>query len=186
MAPVQSVTAPAPAPAYLPMSAHERWHGFLHENLLGSQFVIGVFASALVSHISRDPVEWGLGAHGYFHRVENRFYTAEIDGVVHSSLAAFLRQDTRYHRSGSSNPFRRVGHAVQRTFLTYNDSGRRAFDFSGMAGIYGSNMLATYWHPRPSPLGVGVRAGNFGLIVQTGTNLFKEFSPDVKRIFSRK
>ncbi len=35
-------------------------------------------------------------------------------------------------------------------------------------------------------MGAGVRAGNFGVIVQTGTNLFKEFEPDLKRLLSRK
>ena len=173
------------APAYIPMSLHERWHGYLHENLLGSKFVIGVFASAFISHISRDPVEWGVGANGYVHRVENRFFTAGIDGVVHSSLAAALHQDTRYHR-GDGTALQRAGHAMGRTFFTYNEAGHRVFDFSGMAGIYGSSMLSTYWHPRPSPMGAGVRAGNFGVIVQAGTNLFKEFEPDVKRLLSRK
>jgi hypothetical protein len=168
------------------MSPHARWHGYLHENLLGSKFVIGVLGSAFISHISREPVEWGSGTHGYMHRVENRFFTAGIDGVVHSSLAAGLHLDTRYRNSGSRNGFRRAAHAVGRTFLTYNDSGKRVFDFSSMAGIYGSSMLSTYWRPHPSPTGAGVRAGNFGVVVETGTNLFKEFAPDLKRVFTRK
>ena len=186
-APAPAAIVSTPAPAYLPMSHRERWHRYLHENLLSSQFVLGVFGSALISHISRDPVEWGLGAHGYFHRVQNRFYTAGIDGVVHDSLAAALHEDTRYQPyRGDGKGLSRAAHAVKRTFLTYNDSGQRVFDFSGLAGIYSSSMLSTYWHPHPSPLGAGVRAGNFGVILQTGMNVFKEFSPDLKHAILRK
>ncbi len=96
-----SAEAPAVDPsgfAYVPMSAHERWHGYLHENLLGSKFALEVFGSALISHISRDPVQCGVGSHGYIHRVEDRLETFGIDGAVHSSLAAALHHDTRYWR----------------------------------------------------------------------------------------
>jgi hypothetical protein len=190
-----SPAAPAEAPAvdpsgfaYVPMSAHERWHGYLHENMLGSKFVLQVFGSALISHISRDPVQWGVGSHGYIHRVEDRLETFGIDGAVHSSLAAALHHDTRYWRyHGNGRGIRRAGHALERTILTYNESGDRVVDVSALAGIYGSSMTATLWHPRVHDRMLrGVEAGNFGMIGQAAGNLIKEFGPDLKHIILRK
>jgi len=193
-APVAPASAPALAtessslPAYAPMSAHERWHGYLHENLLSSKFGLQLFGSAFISHLTRDPVEWGLRSHGYFHRVEDRFLTTSVDGAVHSSLAAALHHDTRYWRyRGNGHGLQRAAHAIERTFLTYNESGNRVFDISGLAGIYGSSMLSTYWNAHyTDPLGQGVRFGNAGVIAQAGANLVQEFGPDLKHIFLRK
>jgi hypothetical protein len=174
--------------AYVPMSAHERWHGYLHENLLSTRFAVEIFGSALVSHISRDPQEWGMNARGYFHRVENRFLDAGVDGAVHSSLAAALHEDTRYWRyAGDGRGLHRVGRAIARTFVTDNDAGLKVADVSGLAGIYSGSMAATYWAPHHGDVwGRGFRAGNAGLIGQIGANLFKEFGPDLKRLVIHK
>jgi hypothetical protein len=181
------VVAPSSGAVYTPMSAHERWHGYLHENLLSSKFGFQLFGSAFISHLDRDPVEWGLRSHGYFRRVENRFLTTSIDGAIHSSLAAAFHHDTRYWRyRGNGHGLQRAGHALVRTLLTYDESGHRPFDMSAMLGIYGSSMLSTYWHARADALGQGVRAGNAGVIAQAGANLVKEFGPDLKHLFAKK
>jgi hypothetical protein len=186
-APAMVVDPPA-AGGYAAMSAHERWHGYLHENLLSTKFGVQLFGAAFISHLSRDPVEWGLRSHGYLHRVQNRFLTSSIDGAVHSSLAAVLHHDTRYWRyGGKGRGVQRAGHALERTFLTYDESGRRVFDISSLAGIYGSSMLSTYWHSRGNDsLSRGVRFGNAGVIAEAGANLFREFGPDLKHLFARK
>jgi hypothetical protein len=185
-----TTTAPAAATdnGYAAMSDHERWHLYLHENLLSTHFGVEVLGSALISHITRDPKEWGLGFRGYFRRVQNRFVTASVDGAVHSSLAAVLHEDTRYWRyRGTGHGFERAGHALKRTFLTYNDAGQRVPDIAGLAGIYTGSVVSTYWHPRSTvPLVRGIQAGNAALIGQAGANLFKEFGPDLKHLFARK
>src|ERR1017187_10217906 len=53
-----ALVLPSSGAAYTPMSAHERWHGYLHENLLSSKFGFQLFGSAFISHLDRDPVEW--------------------------------------------------------------------------------------------------------------------------------
>ena len=48
-------------------------------------------------------------------------------------------------------------------------------------------MLPMYWHPRRySPLAQGVRAGNLAVVFQAGSNLFKEFQPDLKRLIAKR
>jgi hypothetical protein len=166
-----------------PLTPHERWHGYWHENLLGSVPALRIFGSAFLEHIGREPREWGLGAHGYTHRVENRLYRAMVEGTVHSAL----HHETRYLPLRQGSGANRVRHAIERTFVTTNDSGGRVFDISGLGGIYAGTMLPMYWHPRRySPLAHGVRAGNMGVTFQAGSNLFKEFQPDLKRLIAKR
>jgi hypothetical protein len=186
--PVLAPIAPASgSPAYIPLTPHERWHGFLHETLLGTRPAVQIFGTAFFEHLSREPVQWGLGVHGYAHRVENRIYSTAIDGSVHASLAAALHHDTRYLSTHDGSAIERVRRALMRTFVTSNQSGGRAFDIAGLGGIYAGAMLPMYWHPRRySPTAQGVRAGNFGVMFQAGSNLFKEFQPDIKKLLARK
>ena len=103
---------------YTPLTRHERWHGYLHETFLGTQPALQIFGTALLDHLGHAPTQWGVGFHGYTHRLENRFYSIMIDGSVHASMAALLRQDTRYLPAHDGRAVRRVGHAVWRTFFT--------------------------------------------------------------------
>ena len=172
---------------YTPLNRHERWHGYLHDTFLGTQPAVRVFGTALLDHVGHAPTQWGVGFHGYAHRLENRLYSTAIDGTVHASLAAALHLETRYLRSHDRQVGKRIGNAFERTLFTYNDAGGRVFDVAGLGGIYAGTMLPMFWHPRGySPLGQGVRAGNFGVMFQAGNNLIKEFRPDVQRLFAKK
>ncbi len=80
--------------------------------------------------------------------------------------------------------YRRTGHAILRTFLTYDRTGHRVFDLPGLAGMYCGSMLMMYWYPRGyGPLTTGVQVGNFTVAVQSVVIIVKEFSPDIKRVF---
>ena len=177
----------SPIDTYTPLTRHERWHGYLHETFLGTQPALQIFGTALLDHIGHAPTQWGVGFHGYAHRLENRFFSAMIEGSVHSTIAALLHQDTRYLSAHDGRVARRVGHALERTLLTYNQSGESVIDVSGLAGIYAGTMIPMFWHPRGySPLAQGVREGNFGVMFQAGNNLIKEFRPDLQRLFTKK
>ena len=181
--------APTPMASteYKPLNRHERWHGYLHETFLGTEPALHIFGTALLDHIGHAPTQWGVGLHGYTHRLENRFYSAMIDGSVHFGMAALLHQDTRYLPSHDRRVAHRMGHALQRTLFTYNQAGERVVDVSGISGIYAGTMLPMFWHPRGySPMAQGVRAGDFGVMFQAGSNLMREFRPDIERLFAKK
>ena len=185
--PTASTEPATGASGYLALTPHERWHGFWHETLLGTRPAVFIFGTAFLDHLGRQPVEWGFNAKGYAHRVENRIFSTLIDGSVHASMAAALHHDTRYLPAQGGGAMHRAGHALRRTLFTYNDRGGRVFDISGLGGIYAGAMIPMYWHPhRFSPTAQGVRAANFGVMFQAGSNLLKEFEPDVKRLFTKK
>lgn len=119
-APVAAVTT---GDIYRPLTCHERWHGYLHETFLGTQPALHIFGTALLDHIGHAPTRWGVGFHGYTHRLETRFYSAMIDGSIHYSVAAMLHHDTRYLASHDRPAVGRLGHAIERTIFTYDESG---------------------------------------------------------------
>jgi hypothetical protein len=168
------------------MTARERWQAYLREDLTSPEAILGVFGAALGSHLSRDPREWGGGARGYFHRLEYHMERSAMEASIHGGMAAVMGYDTRYHRYPGRPVWLRASQAVKRVFLTYDHSGHLAFDLPGLAGIYGNNMLSTYWVPHRRPLGQGVRSADVELAVQGGLNLGKEFGPDLKRMLRRK
>jgi hypothetical protein len=180
-------TPAASTVVYTPLSRHERWHGFLHETFLGTQPALQIFGTALLDHIGHAPTQWGVGFHGYSKRLENRLFSTLIDGGVHSTMAAILRQDTRYIPAHDGRFGRRAAHALKRTLFTYSASGERVFDISGLSGIYAGTMIPELWHPSGySPLHQGVQAGNFGVMFQAANNLIREFRPDIMHVFAKK
>jgi hypothetical protein len=188
--PTVMLVAPAPTsgtPVYTPLSRHERWHGYLHETFLGTKPAAQIFGTALLDHIGHAPTQWGVGLHGYTHRLENRFFATMIDGSVHSSLAAILHQDTRYLRAHDGRFTHRAAHALKRTLFTYDSAGGRVLDISGLGGIYAGTMIPELWHPNGySPFHQGVQAGNFGVMFQAANNLIQEFRPDLEHLFVKK
>jgi len=178
---------PAPAAAYVPMTDQERWHAYVHDNFTSPGSLFGFFGSAALGQLGREPREWGLGARGYWHRVGNHMGRAAIRGSIQAGLAAALGYDTRYRRLPGQSGLARARHALRRTFLTQNEAGRTVVDVPTLAGVYGGDILATYWHPRRyTPLGRGFQAANFGMAFQAAGNLGKEFGPDLKRLVLHK
>jgi hypothetical protein len=73
------------------------------------------------------------------------------------------------------------------TLLTRDNRGRLTIDAAQIAGAYGSGMVSTFWYPsRYSPTAQGLRMGNLNLAVVAGVNILREFSPELKRLFSIK
>ncbi len=177
----------APVPQYVPMTSQERWHAYLHDNFTGVGAVAGFFGSAAIGQLGREPREWGSGAQGYWHRVGNHMGRAAIRGSIEAGLAAGLHYDTRYHRQPGRSGLARARHALRRTLFTQNEAGKTVVDLPGLAGVYGGDILATYWNPRRyTPLGRGLQGGNFGVGFQAAGNLAKEFGPDLKHLILRK
>lgn len=166
------------------MTADQRWNDYITTSIASPSVAFRSLASAAISHYSRDPVQWGQGPRGFFERAGSHWARAAVEGTVHSGLAAALGHDTRYFREPGKSGWQRTRHALRRTLLTQNREGHTVFDVSQIAGLYGAPMAASLWTPRDhrrSVLSQGVRDGTFGVGMQAGSNMFKEFGPDLKR-----
>jgi hypothetical protein len=167
---------------YTPMTSSQRWNDYISGSLLSPSVAFRSLASAAISHVSKDPVQWDQSPRSYFQRVGSHWARFAVQGTVHSSLAAALGHDTRYFRQPEKSGWQRTRHALRRTFVTQNREGHTVFDVSEIAGLYGAPMVSSLWNPnRHGAFRLGVRAGTFGIGMQAGSNLFKEFGPDLKR-----
>ncbi|HST50946.1 MAG TPA: hypothetical protein VLJ61_02965 [Pyrinomonadaceae bacterium] len=102
---------------------------------------------------------------------------------------AMLRQDPRYEPSQSRKRTHRAAHALSRVFVTRGDGGRLEANYSLLAGDMTASALANLWEhgtPDHDRIGTGPTFTRFAwMLAGDAINnlVFKEFGPDIKKIF---
>ena len=164
-----------------PLTGKERWHLYENDNFLSSGIYFASFGSALGAQSSNEPREWGGGFAGYGRRAASQYGLFAIQNTLHDGGAAALGYEPRYFRCQCTGLWRRSGHALEMSFLTYNEHGHKSLDLPQLVGAYGSGMISALWYPkRYSPLVQGVQAGHMQMGFVVGTHLIQEFSPELK------
>jgi hypothetical protein len=127
--------------------------------------------------------DWGSrAARNFATRSTSTFFSSGV-------YAALFRQDPRYERSQSKGVGRRALHAASRVFVTRGDDRSLQPNYSRFAGEMTSSALSNLWeHSTPGHDRVGADATlrRFSSSFVTGALsniLFREFGPDIKRIF---
>jgi hypothetical protein len=148
--------------------------------------VMNAALTAGFSQVGNQTPKYGEGASAYGRRFgaaladfgTQNFFSA---GVV----ASLLHQDPRYFRKGEGHKIPgRVLYSVSRIAVTRQDSGRAAFNASGLVGMSMGIAASNLYYPSASIRGsvmLGrVQTSLFGSL--TG-NLVSEFWPDVQKKF---
>jgi hypothetical protein len=97
-------------------------------------------------------------------------------------LASWFHEDPRYFRKGPASPvIHRIAYAMSRVAITRRDSGKDAFNFSGIVGMGLGIELSNAYYPPKSVNGeeMGERVAT-SLIASALGNLLPEFWPDFK------
>jgi len=174
-------------PAYQPLSGKERWQLYSRSVFWSPGAIFGSAGPALGSHLNNEPPEWGQGAEGYGKRFANRYARFAIQRSYEAAGAAALGHEVRYIRSKRTGFGPRAIYALSATFVTYDRNGRRAPNVSKVGAAFAAEFTGNLWMPKgyrdtPTAIrGVGVQLG-----VGSAFNLIREFSPELKRIFTRK
>jgi hypothetical protein len=166
-----------------PLTGRERWDRYLDETYLSPGPYIVSLGTGLALQAFDYPSEWGGGFAGFGRRAGNQFGIIVLQDSIHDGGEAVFHYDPRYFPCHCSGFWRRAGHAVEMSFLTYDQNGHKQLDVTQIAGAYGSGMISALWGPRRfSPWVQGVQTGHmqFGFVM--GTNLFDEFKPEVRRV----
>jgi hypothetical protein len=131
---------------------------------------------------------FGDGFSGFMHRygvsladgTSSRFFRQFV-------FPAVLKEDPRYFRMGDGTIGARTKYGLSRLFVTKTDSGNHRFNFSRLLGSGASAGLSIAYYPASQRTG-GTTVLNFGLSYasEAGSNLLKEFAPDIARKLSRK
>jgi hypothetical protein len=162
---------------------------FLDDTILSPTLTPRLAFSAALDHRDAAPGAWGTGASGYGKRMAARAGLVLSQAGVHHATAAALDLDPRGDRSpcGCTHPLRRAGHALARTFVTRDRRGRAVPNVPLVAGATGGAVIARAWYPRKEGPGRdAARLAAMTIVGQAGANLFREFTPDLKRLVLRK
>jgi hypothetical protein len=162
---------------------------FLDDTVLSPTLAPRLAFSAALEHRDGAQRPWGTGADAYGKRMAARAGLVLSQAAVQHGTAAVLGLDPRgdQSRCGCTNPLRRAGHAVTRTFYTRDRRGRAVPNVPLVAGAAGGAMIARAWYPRDE--GPGPDAARFAamaVVGQAGANVFKEFAPELKRLIPRR
>jgi hypothetical protein len=144
-----------------------------------------VFSAAFKSGIYQ-AADWapafGQGAAGF----GKRFGASLADGATGKMLCTFalpslLHQDPRYFPKGSGSFKSRAGYSMTRVFVTRTDGGKSGINWSKILGSIGSGAISNTYYPHEERgAGLVFRNAGWSILTDMGTNVLKEFWPDVQ------
>lgn len=170
-----------------PLTVKEKWKLFVKESsdpYTGASALLG----AALSQSGNGNPKYGQGTMAY----AQRFGAAVTDFGAQNFfsdavLASLFHQDPRYFRKGPpAGILTRVWYSMSRTVITRQDSGRPAFNVSGLLGMSMGIAFSNLYYPSASMNGSVIRS-RFGTSLMGASlgNLLPEFWPDIKAKFFR-
>jgi hypothetical protein len=159
----------------------------LLKRLVSLEAITATLPGAIIQQFHDWPTEWGKKRAGFEKRAASLYGQFAVGLVIEDGVKAIHHEDTHYRRRGYGNFFGRTGYVVVHTVLARKDDGRLTMAWSLPATAYGSWGIATLWSPHEfrTP-GSIFEWGSAGVGVVAGTNLLKEFWPDIKGVFHKK
>lgn len=182
----QSLTVHAPFDfdTYKPLDGHERWQRWVSEDGRSGSIHVESLGTAAYQQTFDVPSAWSRSGGGFARRLGSSYGGNLIQNTMHEGLAGIEGTDLRYFPCACSGLFRRGGHVIKMSFLTYNRSGHLTLDIPQIISIYGSSMAEATWWPQHYTARVqGVQAGHIEAGFIGVEHLVQEFSPELKRFF---
>jgi len=130
---------------------------------------------------------FGQGAAGYARYFGASYADFAIGNYMTEAIVpSLLHQDPRYFRKSVGTGWARFGYACEQVFVTHNDSGQKAFNYSEIIGNSAAVAISTTYYASHR----NAQDASLTLITQVGvdmaSNILKEFWPDLNRKFSRR
>ena len=171
------------AHTYTPPTGKERRDLYVRRAFLSPGAFLRAAGPALGSHLKNRPPEWGQGMEGYGRRFANRFGRFALKETYEAAGAVVLGHEVRYLRSTRSGFLPRAGHAMAATFITYDRNGRRTPHIARLGSAFAAEFTGNLWMPAGYRTGAeAVRGVGIELGMNSVFNLFREFSPELKRV----
>lgn len=182
MAQAQPSATTAPTPFDPPTWSDRRQVFF--KKLFGPQAILETVPGAAFDTARGFPRQWGRGATGVEKRLASQYGQFVIGEGIEMGVSALHKEDPRYFRMPDRGFGKRLGHALVSTVVVRGVNGGPTIGLARLADVYGAWAIATTWNPpdQRTPLQI-VKYGTLGLSLKAGSNVFREFWPDVKRKF---
>jgi hypothetical protein len=167
---------------YQPITSRQRLRWFLSNTVGPPHLMGGLFTSAFGTAVDR-PKEYGPGWAGFGDRYGMRLTGISTGNAIEASAGALWGEDPRYFRIPGESFKRRIGNAIQLTFVARRRDGHFAPAYARYIAVSGNNFLSNTWR-------VDSEANTHDAVIRTvdgfagrlASNLFEEFWPDIKNL----
>ena len=165
--------------AFKPLTSAQRV-SFYAKGLFGPFMFLSAATSAGVTQAMDVPSAWGQGAEGYGHRFGNYFAKQAVQRSLRLGGEQLLHEDNRYFESGKQGVKRRILYALKSSVMARSNDGTQHISISEIGSIAGASFISRSWQPSTnnSP-GDGAVSFGIGMGVNAGTNILREFLPDL-------
>jgi hypothetical protein len=181
-------TVSDPAKPVPPLTKKQKWLLFFKDSRDPFN-VAGAALGAGFSQKGNQTPKYGEGSEAYGERFGAALADLTSQNFFSSAiLACVLHQDPRYFRKGpQSGILARVGYSLSRLVIAKQDSGREAFNASGILGMVLGIAASNLYYPPPSVGGM-VMAGRLYTSLTSAVigNISAEFWPDIQKKFFQK
>jgi hypothetical protein len=152
-------------------------------NLTSPQTAANRLIRAGYHQLTDYPTEWDTDAGGFAQRFASRYAKMALREGIQLSTDIAFKTDPRYDRCKCSGFRRRSAHAFKRVFVARTDSGGQMINVSNLAGAYVTQIISDQWYPsRLNTWDHHFKGGSTYLGFQVGSNMLKEFWPEIKRV----
>lgn len=115
------------------------------------------------------------------------YWRGMLDGISNSYFSEAIvpvltHEDARYFTLGHGGIVKRLGYALSRVVVTYDDSGHNTFNCGEVCGDFASAALSTAYYP-PQERGMVKISEGWGTQLESAAlnNIAKEFWPDIRK-----
>ena len=166
------------------LTSEQKFMLFVRRTYSPYTFVGAVFDTTY-THFTHET--YGSGMTGFAQRYGATLADGESRSLMQTYLLSSLfHQDPRYHRLGKGNAFYRAAYAASRVFVGRTDDGRNAFNWPEMMGSVAASGVSNLYYPdREHGWDHTFSRAIGGVISDAGTEVIREFTPEVKRWFRR-
>ncbi len=142
---------------------------------------------ALLYQAENTNPSFGQGVKGYLHRYITSYADQSMGNLMTEGLIpTLLHEDPRYFRKVTGSKWSRTGYALTRILVTRTDSGGTRFNFSEVVGNGAMAAIGNLYYPDDRGFSDTTERLGTQLLTDAGSNLLKEFWPDLKRRFFHK
>jgi hypothetical protein len=166
---------------YVPISTSEKFKIAAKDAFDPGTFALAA-AFAGVGQLNNSDRTFGQGVKGYAHYWATSYADYAVgDFMTEAIYPALLHQDPRYFRKGKGSGMSRLGYAASQIFVTHNDSGKLAPNYSELLGNSTAVAISMSYYPDSRNAGDAATKLGTQLGVDMASNILKEFWPDLSR-----
>jgi len=166
---------------YKPLTAKEKFKMATQDATDRGTFLLSGVSAGIGQWTNANP-SFGQGAAGYARYFGTSYGDWAIgDYMTVGVFPTLLHQDPRYFRKGTGSGFSRLAYAVGQIFWTHTDSGGHMFNFSEIGGNASAVAISQAYYPDNRTASDAVGRLGIQIGVDTASNIFKEFYPDLRR-----